>query len=73
MAQKSAASPNHSTTAESLLDILKPEWAVSQQSIQTHSLIIEIALICGFANQSHFSRTFRSHVGMTPKNYRLQI
>ena len=40
MPQQSAASPHHSTKTVSLLDILKPEWAVSQQSIHTHSLIV---------------------------------
>jgi AraC family transcriptional regulator len=32
--------------------------------------IAEIALQCGFANQSHFTRLFRQMVGTTPRNYR---
>ena len=30
----------------------------------------EIALAAGFADQSHFSRRFRQHVGMSPRDYR---
>jgi AraC family transcriptional regulator len=32
--------------------------------------IADIALQCGFANQSHFTRLFRQIAGTTPKNYR---
>ena len=32
--------------------------------------IVEIALACGFANQSHLSRHFRNLVGTSPKAYR---
>jgi AraC family transcriptional regulator len=32
----------------------------------------EIALACGFANQSHFTRTFRAHVGCPPVAWRRQ-
>lgn len=32
--------------------------------------IAEIALACGFADQSHFSRRFRDLVGMTPGRWR---
>ena len=35
--------------------------------------LVEIALSCGFSNQTTFSRTFRKCVGTTPKNYRKQI
>ena len=30
----------------------------------------EIALTAGFADQSHFARRFRQHVGMSPRHYR---
>jgi AraC family transcriptional regulator len=30
----------------------------------------EIALAAGFADQSHFARRFRQHVGMSPRHYR---
>lgn len=32
--------------------------------------IVEVALQCGFSNQSHFTRLFRQLVGTTPKVYR---
>jgi AraC family transcriptional regulator len=32
--------------------------------------IADVALQCGFANQSHFTRRFRQQVGITPKAYR---
>ena len=32
--------------------------------------IADIALECGFANQTHFHKHFRKHTGMTPKKYR---
>jgi transcriptional regulator GlxA family with amidase domain len=36
----------------------------------TRSGIGEIALMCGFADQSHLTRVFRSHVGTTPAAWR---
>ena len=32
-----------------------------------------IALQAGFADQSHFSKVFKSYVGMTPREYRTSI
>lgn len=32
--------------------------------------LTDIAFACGFADQSHFSRTFRRHTGMQPKTFR---
>jgi AraC family transcriptional regulator len=32
--------------------------------------LVQIALICGLADQSHFSRTFRAQAGCTPANWR---
>jgi len=32
--------------------------------------LVEIALQCGFCNQSHFTSAFRHHVGILPKVYR---
>ena len=34
--------------------------------------LVEIALDCGFASQSHFNKTFRQYVGTTPKRYQEQ-
>jgi len=36
----------------------------------TEMPLSEIALATGFADQSHFARRFRQHVGMSPRDYR---
>ena len=38
--------------------------------ISAHMLLQEIAYRCGFSDQAHFSRRFRSQFGMTPSEYR---
>ncbi|WP_273568390.1 AraC family transcriptional regulator [Maribacter halichondriae] len=35
--------------------------------------LTEIAYLCGFADQSHFTRTFRSFFEMTPKEFRVRL
>ena len=37
---------------------------------ETKLPLSEIALAAGFADQSHCSRRFRQHVGMSPREYR---
>ncbi|MCX7594131.1 MAG: AraC family transcriptional regulator [Fischerella sp.] len=37
---------------------------------QSNLAIAEVALLCGFAHQSHLSRHFRRLVGMSPKEFR---
>ncbi|MEM6422287.1 MAG: AraC family transcriptional regulator, partial [Pseudomonadota bacterium] len=34
--------------------------------------LAQIAFACGFSNQSHFTKTFKEHVGATPGAYRTQ-
>jgi AraC family transcriptional regulator len=63
---------------------IPPHRYVSQQRIEkakqllrfskeSHSLpIADIALACGFANQSHLTTTFKKHSGTTPKAYQAQ-
>ncbi|MEA5573413.1 helix-turn-helix transcriptional regulator [Calothrix sp. UHCC 0171] len=54
-----------------------PHQYIMQQQIerakqllhQTTLSITEVAFSCGFANQSHFTRLFRKHTGVTPKAY----
>jgi AraC-like DNA-binding protein len=36
----------------------------------TDESLADIALTCGFADQSHFSREFRRQFGRTPRAYR---
>jgi AraC family transcriptional regulator len=55
-----------------------PHQYVIQQRIQKAQALLsnrklaisEISLLCGFANQSHFTRLFRKHMGVPPKAYR---
>jgi len=37
---------------------------------QTNTTLSEIALMCGFSDQSHFSAMFKAHVGLTPAKFR---
>ncbi len=48
---------------------LRLEWAVKQLT-DSDEPIGSIALQAGFADQSHFTRSFRVHMGCTPKSYR---
>jgi AraC-like DNA-binding protein len=42
----------------------------SRAVVYTDESMSEIALSCGFADQSHFSREFRRQFGRTPREYR---
>ena len=48
---------------------LRVEFACRRISVSNDSLI-EIALAAGFTDQSHFARTFKNHLGVTPGEYR---
>jgi AraC family transcriptional regulator len=48
---------------------LRVEFACRRISASNDSLI-EIALTAGFTDQSHFARTFKNHLGVTPGEYR---
>ena len=42
----------------------------SRALVYTNKPLAKVALNCGFADQSHFSREFRRHFGRTPRDYR---
>jgi len=42
----------------------------SRALIYTNQSLSELAMTCGFADQSHFTREFRRQFGRTPRNYR---
>jgi AraC-like DNA-binding protein len=42
----------------------------SRALVYTSKSLAEVALSCGFADQSHFTREFRRHFGRTPGEYR---
>ena len=35
--------------------------------------LLDVALICGFSDQPHFTRVFKKHTGMTPKQFRASL
>lgn len=58
---------------------LTPHKYIMQQRVEMAKILLkkernlplaEVALDCGFYNQSHFGRVFKSYVGTTPKRYR---
>ena len=48
---------------------LRIEWAAARLAASESSLA-EIAAGAGFADQSHFTRTFKRHLGVTPGQFR---
>lgn len=48
---------------------LRLDWATIRLEASTQA-ISAIALDAGFADQSHFTRAFKRHTGLTPKEYR---
>jgi AraC-like DNA-binding protein len=42
----------------------------SRALVYTNQPLVEIALSCGFVDQSHFTREFRRHFGRPPREYR---
>jgi AraC family transcriptional regulator len=47
---------------------LRLDWATAQ--LESDAPLAQVALEAGFADQSHFTRAFRCHVGVTPGRYR---
>lgn len=57
------------TTPGEYLRRLRVDWA-AEQLIGSRDPIAEIALSAGFFDQSHFTRVFRRHYGVTPDRWR---
>lgn len=53
----------------SYLRRLRLEWAATRLET-SDATISAIALAAGFADQSHFTRLFKRHTGLTPREYR---
>jgi AraC family transcriptional regulator len=47
------------------------DWAAAQ--LETDIPLAQLALDAGFADQSHFTRAFRRHTGVTPGRYRALV
>ncbi len=65
--RQSTGVPPHRWLIERRIDRAKELLAASDHSLA------EIALACGFADQSHFTAAFRKAVGATPGGYRREI
>lgn len=61
-----------SITLGSYIRQQKVKKAIAYLLGSSHSLT-EIAYLCGFSDQSHFTRTFKSYLGMTPSAYRSKL
>jgi AraC family transcriptional regulator len=44
-----------------------------QEMLNSHRSLIDIALAAGFFDQSHFARTFKARMGMSPNQYRATL
>jgi len=57
------------TTPGEYVRVLRLEWAAGRLR-EKDSTIAEVAIRAGFYDQSHFSRTFRRHFGLSPGQWR---
>ncbi len=48
---------------------LRLDWA-ARELVRSHAPLSAVALAAGFADQSHFTRFFKRHTGLTPNVYR---
>jgi AraC family transcriptional regulator len=55
-------------TVGEYIRMLRVEYA-SRQILTSKATLLEIATNAGFSDQSHFSRVFKRHMGMTPTEY----
>jgi AraC family transcriptional regulator len=54
--------------------VLRQRLERAQWLLQTTTLpIVDIALQCGFANQSYLTTVFKRRFGLTPQRYRRQV
>ena len=60
----------YDTTFAAYVRTTRLEFA-KQQLTRTRAPLSDIALAAGFCDQSHFSRLFKAHTGLTPHEYRL--
>ncbi|HEV8509110.1 MAG TPA: AraC family transcriptional regulator [Gemmatimonadales bacterium] len=51
---------------------LRLEWAAERLAV-TAIPIVQIAFQAGFADQSHFTRAFKRHIGVAPGDYRRSV
>lgn len=47
--------------------------ALAQRMLRRKESVVNVAMACGFFDQSHFNRHFKKHVGVPPRYYQLPI
>lgn len=52
--------------------IIQQRLKLAMQLLDRGKSIAQTAYLCGFSNQSHLYKAFRSHFGITPKAYQIQ-
>lgn len=62
---------HHGCTAAAHVRKLRVAWA-QEQLLRPGATATDVALEAGFSDQSHFTRVFRQHVGMSPGRWRRQ-
>jgi AraC family transcriptional regulator len=78
MAREAGLSPHHfsrlfkETIGKSPMQYVTAHRIEAAKKLMANSTnpMIDVALCCGFADQAHFSRTFKQLEGITPKEYR---
>jgi AraC family transcriptional regulator len=78
LAQQIGFSPYHfarlfrRTTGESPHQFVMRQRVEHAQRLlmQRDAPLAAVALACGFANQSHFTQSFKRQIGLTPRAYR---
>jgi AraC family transcriptional regulator len=53
----------------SYVRLLRLDWA-ARELVRSETPLAAVALAAGFADQSHFTRFFKRHTGLTPQAYR---
>ena len=47
--------------------------SANREMLNSRASLTEIALAAGFFDQSHFARTFKAQMGMSPNQYRTTL
>lgn len=78
LAQVACLSQHHFARVFRAATNMSPHAYVTQKRIEyaqkllisTDTPLVQVALICGFGTQAHFSTVFKKHIGMPPKRFR---
>lgn len=62
---------HHGVSIGSYVRRLRLDWA-RREVVRSQDSLASLALRAGFADQSHFTRAFKRHTGLTPDRYRRQ-